>query len=200
MKHNKPIQLKHILLFMLIITSVSVINLLLFPSFRKGPLGFGQPAKMTTFNAFDGSYSISHPANWTAFNTPQGNHGDTEVIAIITVSGHQMANLTISRQNLPDQTLDEVINWGQSRAEKHSGFTPVELIEISNINYDVYSFNYYWSSTNVWKKELLIYCQDFYILNQNTGYSLAYCSKEKDWPELFNYYADVQNSFVFMHN
>ena len=196
MKRDKSIQLNQIVLFLLIIIFVSVMNLILFPSLRKGPLGFGPPAKMTTFIAFDGSYSISHPANWTAFNTPQGNHGDTEVIAIITVSGHQMANLTISRQYFPDKTLDEVINWGQSRAEKHNGFTPVELKEISNINYDVYSFNYYWSSTNVWGDELLIHCQDFYTLYYETGYILSFCSKEKDWPDLINYYTDMQNSFV----
>ena len=174
---------------------VSALMFLMYPAFRRGPMGFGPPADMTIFRASDGSFSISYPENWTVFETPDGNHGDDEVIAHILVAGHQMANVTIARRSFPRGDLGQVVAWGQLRAARLADYKSISLNPVTINGHDDYLREYSWSHLMIWGDKEFSHCQDEYIFDHDTGYSLSFCSSEADSAVLQSYYAKMQQSF-----
>ena len=186
-------RLKNIILILWV--TLSFIVLLVFPIARKGLLGLGSPAMMTTFEAKDGSYSISYPANWVAGELPQGNHGDDEVIAIITVSGRSLANIIIARKSFSSGTADDVLAWGKSRASQRDDYLAISFLPFSNGNMDGFAHTYQWSSPTIVNR-ILRRCQDVYLLAGEYGYALTFCSQEKDWHSLDDIYVEMMQSFL----
>jgi hypothetical protein len=188
-------KLQLIILFVILLTIVSIIDLWMNPAHRKGLAGFGPPAKMTSYQAKDGSFSISYPENWTVIETPQGSHGDKEIVTVIIVAGHQIANITMARQSFVQGNIDEVVDWGQLRAASLYGYKSISLDPVTSNGYDGYLHEYSFSNQSAWSGMEFSHCQDLYLYENNTGYSLAFCSSEKDWPDLLSYYVEMQNSF-----
>lgn len=184
-----------ILLIAIICTFASIIILVVNPAARKGPLGFGPPAPMVTFQMSDDSFSISYPENWTVFETPQGNHGDHEVVAIILVAGHQIANVTVARQSISAGNINDVVNWGQARAAIHEGYKSSSVDPFTVNNLGGYIHEYSWSHASLFENSILSSCQDVYALKNNIGYSVSFCSSEKDWRSLEGTYTEMQQSF-----
>lgn len=199
-KNRKLTIIQLLLLIIFLSTIISILILWLNPVFRKGPAGFGPPSKMTNFQASDGSFSISYPENWTVFETPDGNHGDKEVISAILVAGHQIANLTMARQSFPEGNIDSLISWGQSRASKHDAYSSNSINPWKGINEAGFVNDYLWAQYNFLGTAIFSHCQDVYILKNEIGYSLAFCSSEKDWQDLEKYYVEMQNSFLILNN
>src|SRR6266508_5202403 len=173
---------------------MSVLILLINPAARKGPLSFGPPAPMKSFQAKNGSYSISYPANWVVGETPQGSHGDDEVVAVILVSGRQSANIAIARRTFPNANTNDVVTWGQARATRNTGYAPVSSEPWSNGKLKGLIHEYTWSSSSSYEI-ITRYCQDVYVLSNNIGYTLSFCSQEQDWLSLKCYFFEMRDSF-----
>jgi len=185
-----------IMLIAILWIASSVIIWLVFPTARKGPLGFGPPAEMTTFQAKDGKYTISYPANWSAFDL-EGSHGDHEVIATILVAGKSLANVTIARKSFPNGTVNDVSDWGKSRATQHDDYLVVSFLPLNDSDLNGFTHTYKWSSPTL-NNKVIRYCQDNYILADDFGYDLSFCSKEKDWSFLESTYLEMMQSFSVM--
>jgi len=198
-KKHRITTIKQLVLLIIAISTISSILILwLNPALRKGPAGFGPPAKMTNFQASDGSFSISYPENWTVFETPHGSHGDNEVIAVIIVAGRQGANLTMSRQSFPEGNINEVITWGQFRASKLQDYKSNSINPWVGNGEEGYINEYTWAQYNILGNAMFSHCQDTYIYKNNIGYSLSFCASEKDWNDLESYFTEMQNSFSIL--
>lgn len=184
-------QTKIIIATIWIVLSILVWSLI--PASRKGPMGFGPPASMTIFKASDGSFSILSPANWVAFNLPQGYHGDKEIVASIAVSGREFAIINIAHKLFPDGKVNDVVDWGQSRAARSIDYVPTPLIPLSDSELTGFVQDYKWLHSSYDK--ILMHCQDVYVLANNDGYALSFCSKEEDWTSLKDIYIEMQQSF-----
>jgi hypothetical protein len=183
-----------ILLVWIIWTIISILVLLIFPATRKGPAGFGPPAKMTTFQAADKNFSILYPANWTAHDLPQGDHGDKDVIASIIVAGHFVAYVEMVSHAFPQGDFMEVVDWGYLRATGNNEYKFISFQPITTISNNGYIHEYSWSLQNAKWKYDFNHCRDVYFYEDNIGYSFTFCSSEKDWSELQGYYSEMQNS------
>ncbi len=183
-----------IFLALTVLCMISFLVLFIDPSTRKGPLGFGPPAPMILFQMKDKSFTLLYPENWVAAETPQGNHGDIEIIAVIIVSGKQMANITIARKPFPTGNISNVVNWGQSRAAMHTDHNILSFKPLSDNNLDGLIQEYTWGSPS-FNKNVTSHCQDVYIFHNADGYALSFCALQQDWPSLMNVYAQIRQSF-----
>ncbi len=166
----------------------SILGLMLNPAARKGPFGFGPPAPMTTFKASDNSYSILYPENWVARETPQGSQDDSKIIAVIVVSGQQYGIVNIARESFPDGNVDQVIEWGQSRAAEHINYAPFPL-EAAAGNTNNYVQEYTWGNSTLKR------CQDLYVYASDNGYAVSFCSYDSKWSYLESYFLTMMQSF-----
>lgn len=172
---------------------ISALVILIFPTVRKGPLSFGPPAPMTTFQMSDGSFSISYPSNWVVFEQPQGSHNDKDVIATIIVSGRISATVKIARKSFQTDDFDVVFQWGQSRIPQDVLWLTQGQLSSPGSKLNGFIQEYQWPKSVDEKPQMR--CQDTYFLENNSGYILSFCSQEKDWPALVEYFIKMQQSF-----
>jgi hypothetical protein len=199
-KHLK-IQLskKQVLIIIIAISSiVSVLILLLNSAVRRGQFGFGNPIPMVTFALHDGSFSILYPQNWVAMETPQGSHGDIEIVAAIVVSGQAHAGVEIARNSFPDGNLSQVIAWGESRAAsclEFSPFFPLETLDDNSAGY-ILEYSCTYSDLSFFEKgETKFRYQDFYVYSNNIGYALSFFAPDTQWSDLEEYFLAMEKSF-----
>jgi len=171
----------------------SILIWLIYPTARKGPLGFGSPASMTTFQANDRSFSIEYPGNWIVSELPQGNHGDHEAIAFISVSGHQLANVIIARKSFLSGNINGIVVWGQARAEQHPDYVSISFHPVNDGKMNGFIHEYTWSPHSL--NNITSRCQDFYTFANGVGYSLSFCSQDRDWASLSRLYTEMRQSF-----
>lgn len=187
-------RLQLILLVLTIWTLVSVLVLIFVPAARKGPLGFGSPAPLKALASKELGFSVSYPGNWTAFETPQGNHGDREVVAVILVAGKVGAYVTIAHRPFLNANIDDVVEWGHSRATSHPGYSLISLRRITGEKAGGVAEEYVWFSNAQYRQ--YIHCLDRYVLFKNGGYVLSFCSTERDWLSLAGIFEQMAESFV----
>ncbi|OGO27853.1 MAG: hypothetical protein A2136_07665 [Chloroflexi bacterium RBG_16_54_11] len=87
----------------------------------RGFFGIGLPSKMKVYVSETGHFSILHPETWNAADTPQGNHGDLENIAIIKPF-RTWPSLQIATEEFPEGNVDQVSKWGEKRATVLNGY------------------------------------------------------------------------------
>lgn len=175
---------------------VSILIFLIDPAARRGPLGFGPPASMTTFRSRDSSFSILYPQNWIAVDTPQGTTDDAEAIAVIVVSGRQLANVVVARQTFSGGSITDVVHWGQARAARHLKYTPVSLGPQTDNNLGGFIHEYTWLSYPL--HNITSRCQDAYMFNKGIGYDLSFCSRQQDWQSLEDVFMKMRQSFALL--
>ena len=193
-KISPHMRLQALLVLMGILTLVSILVLIIFPATRKGPLGFGPPAPMVTFQAKDRNFSISYPENWSAFDTPQGSHGDNEIVAVILIAGQMGSNVTIARRSFPNGDISDVVAWGESRAAIQTNYTSISFSPLTDneLGGVVHEYTGLGSSLyNITRR-----CQDVYVFAKNTGYDLSFCLDEQDWESLEKIFIQMRQSFV----
>lgn len=88
-------------IFLILIFVVSLVIMFFSQKSRTGPFGIGLPAETQIFVARQGGFSIKYPQSWVAFETPQGSHGDEDVIAVILVPGRSFPQVYIARHFFP---------------------------------------------------------------------------------------------------
>ena len=182
----------------ILITTISIflsfIILFSYPNSIKGPIGSNIPSKVVVFMADDKRFSFLYPSNWIASSLSGGNHGDDEIIAIVTASGYSMANVNIARHRFQNESISNIFEWGELRAKKNHEFS---LISRSLIN-QIESIEYTWTSPVLFSDlQVLSHCQDYYLQNKLDGYVVSYCAKEKNWLYLKSFFAEIQKSFSF---
>lgn len=169
-----------------------VVGLLFFPSWYVGPFGgLGLPSTMQDFVFSTEKLTMKYPKSWRVVLTPHGNHGDLEVFAMVAVPWRTVPNVTFAHKYFSNGRLEEVANWGESRAQNDPTF---ESSSISRFESDYFSgllrgYDIYFESPFGIQN---IHCQDWYFLNNDWGYAVSFCAKENDWPKV----NDVFNEMI----
>jgi hypothetical protein len=128
------------------------------------------------------NFSIDHPESWPAFETPQGNHGDLDVIGIIYVPGNP-TSLEIASRNFDQGGIENVVQWGLDRAKRCQEFEQIDQ-ESNNISglvgvrseYTCLKKTNFFSNTFGSGK-----CIDYYIIKGLTGYAISSCALNDQW-------------------
>jgi hypothetical protein len=162
---------------------------LLFPPFEVGP----SPV-LVTFRSQVKPFAIDYPKDWQAHDVLYGNHGDMEVIALISSPRFNAPILEIAYRELPDGTLEQVADWGKSRLESVSeadwNVSPPEAITIDNKPALIRTFRS--------ERGLKPMCYQIYLLAQSDAYDVQMCMNEKNAsPELEGLFKRMINSITF---
>jgi hypothetical protein len=155
---------------------ISILIFLIFPSKRTGPLGIGLPSPMENYVSKKGQFEIEHPISWIVSETPNGSHGDLDIIAEITVPGRSFPHVTISMHSFRAGDISNVVDWGISRAENKDSYKLMSLEAFNSEKYDGFLHVYNWASETILGSDE-IDCKDWYIIKGEIGYSLSFCSQ-----------------------
>jgi hypothetical protein len=152
---------------------------------------------MVTYVSKEGIYSIVYPSMWVVSETPQGDHGDMDVIGTIGSPGSSMPRLTLASHAFDKPTIENVVQWGGDRAKRWQEFQfkgqqeyliagrpgmRLEYICSRNINF-------------LSGKYALSKCYDYYFVEGTTGYALSFCARVDQWDDVWPVFEKMVNSF-----
>ena len=155
------------------------------------------PSPMINYVSKENIYSLDYPASWAVTETPQGEHGDLDVIGTIGRPGYSIPRLMLASHDFKQATMENVIQWGIDRAkscrefqqkdqQKYviSGRTGIRLEYtcLRNINF-------------LLSKYAIAKCFDYYVTNDSTGYALSFCALEDQWGEVGPVFEQMIKSF-----
>jgi hypothetical protein len=141
------------------------------------------PSPMINFMSKKYNFSIDHPESWPAFETPQGNHGDMDVIGIIYVPQNSTTSLIIASRNFEQGRIENVVQWGLDRAMRCQEFQQRDRGSDTIAGLSGAKFEYTClKRTNFFLKTFgTVKCTDFYIIKATTGYALSSCALFDQW-------------------
>ena len=182
-----------IIIFVILFSFVSTIIDI---SKRAGPFGIGLPSSLVKYTSKTENFTIVHPGSWPVYETPQGNHGDIEVFAIINPPGRSFPHMILAKKLFPGENLNDVAKWGVERAKLLSteNFIEISLESRTINNVTGYLHDYFFSAPGIFE-ERHYHCNDLYFLENSLGYDLSFCSEEEDWDEVNNIFFQMVESF-----
>lgn len=182
----------------LLLLLVSALLILLNPSMRTGPFGIGLPAPMTKFKGEYINISMNYPNSWVANETPQGDHGDDEILAGFFVPGRGFPHVLIASREFSENKIDQVVLWGEKRARiKYPNYTQLELNTFSAKHNDGWYRKYSGLSESLIFGSSVVICCDYYLLSDTIGYSISFCSMKEDWPQVEKIAQEMMDSLLF---
>lgn len=181
-----------------IIILVVGIFLYIYAEFQRSKAFFGPGLTdpLATYYSEYGNFVISYPENWRGVDTPQGDHGDPYTISIIKPF-RTWPGLIISAKDFNSGDIDQVVVWGEERAQVNDYYKEVERKVFEFHDLRGYSREYTWKSESLISGQRLIHCLDYYLLNQNRGFILSFCADDPIWIDSKIVFQKMIESFQF---
>jgi hypothetical protein len=155
------------------------------------------PSPMINYVSKKDTFSIDHPESWPAFETPQGNHGDLDVIGIIYNPENTTTSLIIASRNFDQGGIENVVQWGLDRAKRCQEFEQkdqksynISGLEGVRSEYTCLKKTDFFSNTFGSVK-----CIDYYFIKGITGYALSSCALIDQWGEMGPIFDQMIRSF-----
>lgn len=154
-------------------------------------------SKLKDYHSQSGNFDILYPEQLVPGDTPQGNHGDLEVTAVIT-NFLSSPYIEVSKKVFSGGTMDNVLNWGIKRAQSQKGFQDIGYKQYSTSNYFGYTEEYSRSLENLWGKREF-HCVDWYYLSETNkvGYDFSFCVDQQNWDKALNIFLTMIESIKF---
>jgi hypothetical protein len=146
----------------------------------------------STFSSSQNGFSIDYPSNWTALELPNGNHGDSEVIALLVAPNHILPAVEIARKSF-SMTVDEVVNWGEERITKRFK-KDVELGDVKKIdkNDSIIAKRIYTSGL---RSENPLNSYEFYIAREDDSLILSFNATQTQFEKVKTCFDTMIDSF-----
>jgi hypothetical protein len=148
-------------------------------------LGFGIDAPMTQFVFEQDKFTINYPKSWNLHLTPDGNHGDNDVIALILVPLHSLPKITFFRKVFANDDLSNVINWREERLKDSNGYKFIAQSSFSFGNSPGENIEYTRNSKSL-LGDAIIRCKDVIFSQNSVGHIISFCAYASDWEKLEN--------------
>jgi hypothetical protein len=150
---------------------------------------------MQTYVSQREHFSISVPESWGVAETPHGNHGDKEVIAVIGVPGRSSPHGSLARKAFAQADIGAVAAWGESRVQTEEVYVEISLEPIRIAGLEGLQREYSWKSYSRLLGLATWRCQDTYVLHGTSGYALSLCADERHWPQVEPVFRQMIESF-----
>ena len=191
----KSSKIKSTLFFVFLILSLFFIFIGIMPlPERATPLGFGIDAPMVQYLFEQDNLSISYPKSWNIHLTPLGNHGDNDVITLVTVPWHSASRIMIFRKIFISNDLSDVVNWRVGQLKIANGYKPISSSTSPFGNAIGVTEEYTRISQSSIAGDSVIHCKDFHIIQNSIGYVFSFCSYAKDWEKLNGTFSNIIES------
>lgn len=159
--------------------------------------GVSNSNKMIQFNLVEYKMHFLYPENWWASLTPQGNHGDVEVIAFLGARGAEYQNLTVASKHIKSEDISEIGDWGDLRIEDR--FARYESQPLVSYSSDEISglIREYKAYTNSPLEIENAHCKDLYFAHEQNAFSFSFCVDENDWRAMSPVFDRIIDSIEF---
>jgi len=188
-----------VILTLILLLILSLLIILAFPEKQTGPFGIGLPSDFKVFTSKSGGFIIKYPESWVAAETPQGSHGDKEVLAVILVPGRSFPQVDFAYKQFDVNDMDTVVKWGRGRAIALSNYSEISVSAIAAPNVEGIIREYTWHESSL-LGDVNLQCKDLYLLRDNTGFAISFCAEDKQWQLFENAVVEMINSFKFISN
>lgn len=186
-----------IALVLMIGVLISIIWIFIFPGARVGPFGIGLPAPMQYFKGKYQGFEIQVPESWVISETPQGNHGDNDIFAVIAVPGRGYPFVSMASKEFTENDLNQVAAWGEIRIlEKSSNYQQLRLDGFHTDYLEGLLHEYQKFGVEGMPGKVTIQCLDFYYLKNQMGYSISFCAEQSDWDDVKPVFQQMIESLI----
>jgi hypothetical protein len=152
---------------------------------------------MTKHDNQVGKFSILIPSAWGTVDTPNGNHGDKEVLMVVTSLGSQPL-LEVSNSKLSSIDFDQVLNWGKQRIEEHGNYLLVSSSDhLTQQQFAGKLLEYSQERRDFLGNSQTFHCLNWYTFRESTAYSFSFCSDQSRWNDLKEIFVKMMDSIVF---
>lgn len=191
---RKIMKIRGFLVIAIIIT-LSLIQLIINPK-PFDPLKL--PSPMVTYEGQYVSFVIQYPESWSFFETPKGDHGDKEVIAVINVN---LPTVVIARKEIEPLKLDSAVAWGLERASRCDNFNLVAQKDYVAFNTSGTQLDYTCTSyvSPFSNKKETAPCRDYYTMIGSYAYQLKFCASESQWQAVIGVFEMMIDSFYVIN-
>jgi hypothetical protein len=202
--HNElSIREKNINLFIRLAGVLALISVLCLAILFSNPFRFLFPpvpisSEMKLFTLEQDKIEFGFPENWFANLTPQGNHGDLEVIAIIVAPVQNFQSVIVARKSFVGATISDVAEWGTSRIKARIPHYKLDSLIDYKSQLFAGSVREYvaYSSSPIDTRNAR--CKDLYFLHDQNGYAFSFCAKESDWAKVLPLFDKIIASIQFL--
>lgn len=142
---------------------------------EKGTLTLGK------YSPINDDIEIRYLDTWILFQTPDGNHGDMETIAVATGINSSFPRMNVAmRKTNSDSSIDSLESWSLDRIKQK------DIKFISDVTPYISSFfsgatrDYSYDTHNAIMPNITR-CKDYYFLINSKEYIFSFCAKEDEW-------------------
>jgi hypothetical protein len=132
------------------------------------------------FTFQNGNISMYYPGDWIPGETPNGNHGDNETIALILVPGKASPHIGVAETSVSVRNINEVAIWGEYRSKSRGRYKEIQFYrEVINSNEVI--VREYLRTVDTLFGESTSKCRDVYFYIKNSGFSFSFCAYDREW-------------------
>jgi hypothetical protein len=135
---------------------------------------------------------IQVPSDWVTISTPEGSHGDINIIGIIEPLRGPYAAITIEKTQ-PVINMTSLLSWAETRAKEGGKYTNVSSNEILLNGNESVVREYILTYTTLFG-ETSDQCRAFHLLREEIGYVITFCADtngEQQYSEIFEFMAST---------
>jgi hypothetical protein len=178
----------------LFLVGVSAFRLIIDIVSPRGFFSIGLPASMKVYISENGLFSINYPESWTAGDTPHGDHGDIDIVAVIKPF-RTWPSLFVATKSFLGGDLTQVVDWGELRDQNLNGYEQESIDRLVTPYVNGVVRKYVWLSESVLFGEKLVQCIDYYIFEKESGYILKFCAEQSQWSKVEQLFQQMIDSF-----
>lgn len=190
MNKKRPLALWGFLIFLGLSAVIIVIQLIINPH----PFSHAQPGELVSHQGESAPMVIDCPENWSFGETPQGNHGDHEVIAVIN---GDLPNMVIARAADPLPDLATAEFWALKRASGCENFVRTFRQDYATPHTTGVLVDYtcFWTVSLIPRRQATVPCRDYITIIDTQAYQLSFCATEEQWPDVAETFDAMLQSF-----
>ncbi len=123
---------------------------------------------------------FSYPASWIMFETPSGNHGDMNVIAVLSPAFESLPVIEVRKREFESTNLNLVVSWAESRIISKNEYNNLPLEKFNSNGLSGLTMMYTYKVENP-LEPYTCKCKDLYLSQKGKGYIFSICSDEAEW-------------------
>jgi len=149
---------------------------------------------LVNFESQDHSFQIKLPKGWVPYESLKGIHGDPYLVVQAIEGGLIQPTFDIARVELPNASLDQIVNWQQERVKK---FPNTEIDSVSPYNTPLYQGSLLtYSNPEIGIEKKAVECHDWVMYKNPMGYVVSLCTIPEDWTRLHAPFQEMIESFI----
>lgn len=187
-----------ILVMMLIIGLLILMYILPFARFVRMVFEDQSISKLEKYNSKDGTFSILLPEKWLIYETSDGMSNDPDIILEAIRPWSEAPLILFARSKIALEDMNQVIQWGEKRAQGRGAFSLQSSKEYSSNKYQGQILRYRLDYINHPESSFL--CNEWLFSKNQIGYGFALCERPERADAPGKYFPEIINSIELLEN